>query len=209
MKNPVGRNKRNCRLSKGFTFAEAVIAIGIGGIVFATIMVLFSALIREQRIGYMRQRVFEKADRIQDEITELLQGASRGAGVFFADASGSFYRTMIIRTATGGANQQLKYDPVKRSLTFDPNINTTGGERLIGVLGTPKDPANPDDPTCSIMDVSFRAAMQTGGIPDSSLILVNVTVSDQGYATRHYKDSSQLKNHIISTRSFAVNLRRN
>lgn len=203
------KNKSNRRSSSGFTFAETVVAIGISGIVFATIMVLFSALIREQRIGYMRQRVFEKADRIQDEITDLLQSASRGAGVFFTDANGSFYRTMIFRTATGSANQQLKYDPAKRTLTYDPNISTSGGERLIGVLGTPKDPANPDDPTCSILDVSFRAGMQTGGIPDSSLILINVTVSDQGYATRHYKDASQLKNHIISTRSFAVNTRRN
>ncbi|HOE62389.1 MAG TPA: hypothetical protein PKW18_06140 [Candidatus Sumerlaeota bacterium] len=194
---------------KGYTFAETVVAIGMSGIIFVTIMVLFSALIREQRIGFIRQRVFEKADRIQDEVTELLQSASKEAGVFFTDANGAFYRTIIFRTATGGANQRLQYDPTKRSLTYTPDITVSGGQRLIGVLGKPKNPSSPDDPTCSILDVSFRTAMQTGGIPDSSVILVNVTVSDQGYATRHYKDPSKVKNHIISTRSFAVNTRRN
>jgi hypothetical protein len=52
--------------------------------------------------------------------------------------------------------------------------------------------------------------MQMAGIPDSSIILVNVTVSDNGYAMTPYrKNPSDPVNWITNTRSFAVNLRRN
>ena len=187
-----------------FTITELLIASAISAIVAVALMSLLSIMAREYRLGIVRQRVFENADRVQDHITDLLQSASRGAGVLLSDPippSNVFYHRIIFRTGVMAANQELRYNPTKRVLTYDPNISVNGDETNIGFKS---------DLLAKINDVQFRAAMQTGGLPDSAIILVNVTVSDNGYAMTPYrKNPSDPVNWITNTRSFAVNLRRN
>jgi len=197
------RHKRTEQIAS-FTLTEVLIASAIGAIVSAALMILLSIMAREYRLGIVRQRVFENADRVQDHITDLLQSASRGAGILLSDPippSYAFYHRIIFRTGVGAPNQQLQYNPVTKKLTYDPDISVNGDEITIGFK---------NDPIAKINDVQFRAAMQTGGLPDSAIILVNVTVSDNGYAMTPYRSNlSDPVNWITNTRSFAVNLRRN
>jgi len=184
---------------RAMTFVEIIIAAFLTTLVALSVMSLLIITAREEKVGYVRQRVFENADRLQDRVTVLLQDASRNAGVYYADPVGSFYRRIVFRSAIGAPNHELRFIPNTKTLIYDPNMAMTGDEIALGF---------PNDSIAQIVDVRFRSALQTGGITDSSLILVIIEVSDKGYAMKSYRDATDSVNWITSTRSFAVNLRR-
>lgn len=182
----------------GFTFIEVMIASSISVFIGITMIYLLVYVVREQRLGYVQYRVYEHANRLQDKITLLLQDASREAGVYYSEPDGAYYNRIVFRDDTGAKNEELIYNPNTYTLTYDPDRNTDGDEETLGF---------PNDEIAKLTDVRFRSAMKVGGIPDSSVILVEIEVTDQGYG-RYFRDQSNPINWVTSTRSFAVNLRR-
>ena len=186
------------RTSKqGFTLVEVLIAATIGVLVMGAVMGLMITTLRDQRLGLVQQRVSEQADRVQDQVTELLKYGSRDAGVFLADADGAYYRKVVFRQETGAANQQLEYDPDDMTLTYDPDLSKSGGEKVFDTSSS----------MTTLDRVRFVTGMKVGGIPDSGVILVEIEVSDHGFARKPYRDPSNEANWVVSSRSFAVNLR--
>ena len=181
------------------TLVETVIASFIFTIIGMGVVSLLIITAREQRVGFVEQRVFEEADRLQDRITRILQGASRDAGVFFDHEEGAYFRRIVFREGIGKANQSLYFDKQSHILEYDPDMSISGNEKKLGMPG--ESIALPDM-------VKFRSAMKTGGIPDSAIILVVVEVSDHGYGKSAFRDISEKTNWIMSSRTFAVNLRR-
>ncbi len=182
------------------TIIELLIVSALTGIVAVALMYLFVFIAREQRVGFVQQQVFEEADRLQDKITELLQGASRNAGIHLADLDGAFYHRIVFRTSVGSPNQELHFDTTAHTLTYDPDMSNSGDEVTLGISGGSSTIVRLDN-------VRFRSVLKTGGIPDGSVILVIIDVSDHGYARQTYRDPSAQANWIMNTRSFAVNLR--
>jgi len=187
------------RKKRAVTFMELTIGLALMAIVSGGIMGLLFLFGREHRVSFVEQRVFEHADRLQDRITVLLHTASRSTGVFYADPVGSFYHRIVFRKSVGAPNEELSFDPSEHTLTYDPDISVDGDEELLGL---------PSESYSQLRDIRFRSAMKTGGIPDSGIIIILLEVTDRGYARRHYRDSTKTFNHVISSRTFAVNLRR-
>lgn len=184
---------------KAFTLVEVIISAFLITIIGAAAISLMIMITREQRVGFVEQRVSENADRLQDRITERLREASREAGVFYAEPTGPYYHRIVFREGVGAANQEFRFDPDTATLTYDPDVNEDNDKEIIG-FG--------NDSIARIDDVKFRSGMKTGGIPDSAIILVVVEVSDHGYAKKSFRDTTGKANWVMSTRSFAVNLRK-
>jgi len=185
----------------GFTLVEVLFAAAIGVMVSAGLVSSLWITAREQRMGMTEQRVFQRADLLEDRISAMLRGASRSAGVFLTDPSGAFFHTIVFRIGSGPgfANQSLSFNPTTDRLTYDPDMSVSGDEQIL---------AENTAPGLFIEDVLFQTGLQTGDIPDSAAILVRITVSDRGFGRGTYRYASDPVNWIQSTRTFAVNLRR-
>ncbi len=184
---------------RGITLVETLIAVTISLPIVTALMYLMVATAREQKVGFVQQLVFDSADRIQDKITRLLQDASRASGVYFADADGEFYNRIAFRQQVGPPTQELFFDSASGTLTYDPDVNVSNNEETIDVASST---------LCELDNVAFRASIKVGGIPDSSIVLVRLRVSDHGRARSSWRDAGSQANWIVSTRMFAVNLRR-
>ncbi len=202
---------------RGFTLLEMLIAISVSSLVVPVVLFLMLQTARDQRQAFVEQRVFQHADRLQDRLQEIFRGshqsnnqifypgASRQAGILMTAADGMFFN--IVRfyaddpTLATVPQQQVAYDGTTRELVYDPNLAVGGNEQIINLAEGP-------EAITSLDWVRFRVAQKDGGIPDSSLILVDFQVSDHGYAKRVTHDPNDPVNWIISHRTFAINLRR-
>ena len=103
----------------------------------------------------------------------------------------------LMRSAVGAANQQLIFDPAAQTLTYDPNIAVNNDQRIVAR----------SEGLNKLVNVRFRAATKTGGIPDSSVILVELEVNDGGMGRRSWRGDADEADWVTSTRSFSINLR--
>ena len=184
--------------ARGFTFVELLFAITIGSMIALGLMSLVSIVAREQRVGFVSQRVFNRADTYQDKITRILQQGSRQAGVFLRDPSGAMFRQIVFREGEGFPNQSLTYLPSTGRLIHDPDTAVANNEIIIG---------GNNDGLVMLESVGFRDTIKKGGIPDSGTILVSLAFHDNGRARSSYRNPADRVNWITSSRTFAVNLR--
>ncbi len=191
----------------GVTLVEVMIASILTTMVVLGVMYLMRVTAREQRVGFSQHQVIEYADRVQDRLTSLMQGASREAGIFFSESEGAWYRKMVFREAIGQANQELYFDSDEQVLVYLPDRNNPDDKEYLG-FGHANMSAS--DPVAKLLDVRFRAGMKTGGIPDSGVILVEFEVADMGRGRLNAAEDGEdnMSSWIISTRTFAINLRR-
>lgn len=188
----------------GFTLLEVLFVISISVLVTAAVVGMMVATARRQREGMFFQQVYDRADRVEDKTTLLLQGGSKEAGIFLNDLNQGFYREIVYREGTGPtfANKSLRFDPQAQQLIFDPDMSIDDNEQIIvqsrGYV--------------FLESVDFQSGQKVGGIPDSGVILVRTVVSDRGSARRAFRHRHRYqgdrKHHITSSRTFAVNLRR-
>ena len=188
-----GKNRR------AFTLLESIISIAIFTMVGIAEVSLIVMTARIHNEGFVEMLVFKHADYIQDRVTGLLQGGSRESGVFFADPDGAFYRRILFRQSMDSSPQELRFDPNTHKLTYDPDVSIPNNEVTIQYQGAQ---------LAQLDDVCFRAAMKIGGIPDNSVLLVQIRVSDHGKGRSSYRDPHNEYNWITSRRHFAVCLRR-
>ena len=181
----------------GFTMIELMFAAVIGLGVMAAMMQLVLMVARDQRLGLVEQSVFTRADQVQDSITQLVTYSSANAGVFLATPDGAFFHRLVFRTAVGAANRELVFDPDDQTLTYDPNIAISNDHRVVAR----------SEGLARLVSVRFRAATKIGGIPDSSVILVELEVSDEGLGRRSWRGDADEADWVTSTRSFSINLR--
>lgn len=160
-------------IKKGFTFVEIIIASAILSLMVGFIYSLISYATREQIIGSVEQRLNEHADRIQDFIELTLQAQSREAGVSYPNMTGGYSTKIAFREGIGFPNQQLSYNSATKNLIYDPNVSTTGGEKIVGFSESATGLSHLDA-------VRFWPGMQVGGIPDGSFVNVWIEVSDHG-----------------------------
>lgn len=188
---------------QAFTMLEVLIASLIGSVLIAVLMTLTVDEAREQRIGMIQQLAFEEADHIEDRCINLIKAGSRQSGVVMGNPVGSSYRQLIFRVPDGGGGfvaSSLTYDPDRKRLTYLPNTQTGAGAEELVKAG--------DQTFAKLDDVRFSTGLQNGNIPDSGIILVSFQVSDHGYARQTHARADNPASWITSTRSFAVNLRR-
>ncbi|MCX7625431.1 MAG: prepilin-type N-terminal cleavage/methylation domain-containing protein [Candidatus Sumerlaeaceae bacterium] len=194
---------------RGLTLVEVVIASAIAVFVSAGIVFLLFTVARQQRVAFIEAQVARRADRIQDKIMEILRRASRNQVVPFSvsDAvpgqpSGKevFFYRIIFRSGDNQPNQQLRFDPSNRSITYDPDLSVANDEVRL-------DQAFANSPLTRVEYVWFAQGVLPTGSPDNSLILVQLEVNDQGLARRSWRNPANRANWIIATRTFAVNLR--
>jgi hypothetical protein len=189
------------RLQKiaAFTLLEATISMAIFTMVGMAEVSLIIITAQTQNRGFVTMRIYKHADHIQDKIYDILQNASREAGVFFDTPNGSYYRKIIFKQGPDSPNESLSFNADNNTLTYDPDMNIPGNELIISYMS---------DKIAQLDEVGFRAAMKAGGLPDSAIILVNFKVSDHGKGKITYRDPSDEANWITSRRTFAVGLRR-
>lgn len=199
----------------GMTFLEILVASTILALLAGSITSLLIGVSRQQRLSYIEGRVYQRADALQDNIMSILRAASRNDVVPFSPAdavegqaadSQYMYRRIIFRKGFNQPNEELRFDPATHQLTYDPDLSKTGDEVRL-------DAPNDKSKVSRLEDCWFAAGMAPGGIPDSSLILVQLQVSDVGLARNSYRKTADTAvgraNWVVSARSFAVNLRRN
>ncbi len=193
----------------GLTLVEVLVASSIAVFVSAAVVYLLFTVARQQRVAFIEAQVARRADRLQDEIMDILRRASRNQVVPFSvnDAvpgqpSGKevFFYRIIFRSGENRPNQQLQFNPTTRRLVYDPNLATASDEQLL-------DRAFANSNLTRLEYVWFAQGILPTGAPDNSLIFVQFEVNDQGLARRSWRDPTKRSNWVIATRSFAVNLR--
>lgn len=194
---------------RGLTLIEIVVASSIAIFVTAGVVYLLWAVARQQRVAFIEAQVARRADRLQDQIMSVLRAASRNQVVPFSvnDAvpgqpTGKevFFYRIIFRSGESAPNQQLQFDPTRKTLTYDPDISVSGNERRF-------DAAFANSSLTRLEYVWFAQGVLPTGAPDNSLILVQLEVNDQGLARRSWRNPANRANWVIATRTFAVNLR--
>lgn len=183
---------------RGFTFIELLFAITISTWIALGLMSLVSLVAREQRLGFVTQRVFSRADLYQDNITRILQRASRQSGIFLRQPDGAMFRQIVFREGENLPNQSLTYVPSTRQLIHDPDTTVAKNEIIIG---------GNNDGLIIPERIAFRDTLKAGGIPDSGTILVSISFHDNGRARGAYRNPADRANWVVSARTFAVNLR--
>lgn len=189
------------RKRSGFTILEVMLAAFISTVLAATLMGLMISAAREQRLGLAQEQVFDYADRLQDRITNLLRGAGRQWGVALGDAAGAFYHVIIFRVPDANGNPRaasLSFDPSTHNLMYNPNA-------LGGGVGVP---ILKSGDIAKLDDVRFSTGMAPGNVPDSSVVLVIVHISDHGLGRAGQINPNDHARWVSANRTFSVNLRR-
>jgi type II secretory pathway pseudopilin PulG len=194
------RKPREKNEGKAFTFIEVIISIAITVMVGTSIMFLILIAFKTQKKGYIQLRTVDYAESVKEKITEYLRDGSREASVRCYPFDAVYANHIVFNSEVGAANRALTFNTETKILTYDPDISIEGNEKIIGLGG---------DNLVTLDSVTFRRAMQTGSQPNSSIILVQLKVSDHGKGTIVRREGPEEIDWQITTRDFAVNLRRN
>ena len=192
---------------RAMTIVEMLLSAIVVGVVTMFLIRVVVLMGREYRVGIVQAEVNMRADMIQDRLLDYLRHVSYSNVVQFtaSDAvpgqSGTpvFYYRVIFRKDYESPDQELKYNPNTKQLTYRPDTSVSGNTVIL----------NPSQKMeFSTLDyVWFANGMQPGGVPDNSIMLVQFSVSDHGLARRAYRSVTDKNSWITTNRSYGIFIR--
>ncbi len=200
------RNGRRSMTIVEVIIASTIVTITLGFIYQAVILIA-----REYRVGLIQAEINARADMIQDNIFSKLRHVSSSNIVQFSpsdivpgqtanNVTTTWYHRIIFRLSDEEPFQELRYDPTTKKLIYNPDRNTSNNEVDLTQ-------GNIEMEFGELDYVWFGNALQPGNLPDSALILVELSVSDHGKARQSYRNVSNESTWIKSNKSFCVYIR--
>lgn len=180
----------------GMTLAEVVVASAIGMMIAGSMGAVMMQVAREHRRGLIEYGVLKEADRLQDQLTQILRGMSVNQGVIYAGeiAEGvPLYHRVLVSTDSG-VRQELTFDADLREIVHDSDVNQ--GEGLLTLIESSE--------MIQVEECYFYSPCYPGGIPDSSAINVYFEISDN-YSAGYRQEGQPAKVRFV--RTFTVKLK--
>lgn len=189
---------RNRKKNSAFTLAEVMIASALSTMVLGMVFSLFYLTAKEQREGYIEQRLRAHADRVEEYVTNTIREKSVTSGLFFSNPIGPYFRIVTFRKGIYDKIEMFSYNPGTKNLYHDPNNAASNDEIIVGF------PENAQSST-HLDEVKFWKLLDnSSGNQASTAIGVYVEVSDHGKTNNAPTDKTLWKKEV---RTFIVALR--
>jgi hypothetical protein len=155
------------------TLVELMISTIISAMILAGAMAAVISVARHERNAMFKHAVLTRSRRVEDGLQRILRNKYRDQINFlspYVDANGiTFFRGVEFRAEKDGTVERLRFDG--GDLTYDPNVASAGGERLVGGPNT----------LTQLVEVGFRQSLEASGARDQAgMMKIKIVVDDGG-----------------------------
>lgn len=166
---------------RGMTLVETIITVAVSSILFVGVAVLLSYLARTEQLNITRSIISKEAGITHDKVQKHLRNAKKGSDsvTFGDDVAGKpdCHYTVEFISGETGATSRISFNNNTKTLTYDPDKDTAGGEETLASKAA--------DPTASqpyIDEFYFE------NITNGESLSINLTYTDGGASAKSWSN---------------------
>jgi uncharacterized membrane protein (Fun14 family) len=181
-----------------FTIVELWVGMAIATICLGAVGVVYVTVAKEQRTNLADAVLEQRADELEDKITQLLHTMSASQAItpgLPVSTNANLYRMIVFNTGAGQPQQRLIYSTDTQNVYWDPNMAVAGDEKVLWSSETNR---------VMLRNMYFTLLLQPGYKPDGTVVSVYMSLDDDK-ASRRRSGSAYVANTLA--REFSVRLR--